>query len=169
MERERNETEKLLAKAVSIKKEREQLDLVAKTELDRIQHKAKTVTQKSMEDIGKLKSMFYEGVSKSDAARIAALKRGATGGFEKHLMEAKCLTTMTGNQNLPNRYESKGLSRERECVMCLSEEMSVVFIPCSHQVLCETCNELHEKRGMKDCPSCRTPIQRRIEVRFANS
>ncbi|KAL0302939.1 UNVERIFIED_CONTAM: putative E3 ubiquitin-protein ligase [Sesamum radiatum] len=51
-----------------------------------------------------------------------------------------------------------GVKRERECVMCLSEEMSVVFLPCAHQVVCTTCNELHEKQGMKDCPSCRSPI-----------
>ncbi|KAJ0035107.1 hypothetical protein Pint_24978 [Pistacia integerrima] len=36
-------------------------------------------------------------------------------------------------------------------------------------VVCTTCNELHEKQGMKDCPSCRSPIQRRIPVRYARS
>lgn len=164
MERERNELEKLHTKAALIKKEREQLELVAKAELDRIQHRAKTMTQKSMEDVRKLKSIFSEAVSKSEAARIAALKRGATGSFEKR----KCLANKMGNHNFLNHYGIKGLSRERECVMCLSEEMSVVFLPCSHQVLCENCDKLHEKQGMKDCPSCRTPIQLRIKVRFAN-
>ncbi|GFP98618.1 putative E3 ubiquitin-protein ligase rf298 [Phtheirospermum japonicum] len=53
--------------------------------------------------------------------------------------------------------------------MCLSEEMSVVFLPCAHQVVCTTCNELHEKQGMKDCPSCRGPIQRRVCVRYART
>lgn len=62
-----------------------------------------------------------------------------------------------------------GVKRERECVMCLSEEMSVVFLPCAHQVVCTTCNELHEKQGMKECPSCRGAIQRRISVCFARS
>lgn len=59
------------------------------------------------------------------------------------------------------------LQRDRECVMCLTEEMSIVFLPCSHQVVCAKCNELHEKQGMKDCPSCRALIQRRIHVRSA--
>ncbi|KAJ0547264.1 putative transcription factor C2H2 family [Helianthus annuus] len=53
--------------------------------------------------------------------------------------------------------------------MCLSEEMSVVFLPCAHQVVCTKCNELHEKQGMKDCPSCRGPIQQRVSVRYARS
>ncbi|GER50155.1 RING/U-box superfamily protein [Striga asiatica] len=28
---------------------------------------------------------------------------------------------------------------------------------------------LHEKQGMKDCPSCRSPIQRRVSIRYARS
>ncbi|KAE8731559.1 hypothetical protein F3Y22_tig00002799pilonHSYRG00181 [Hibiscus syriacus] len=69
-----------------------------------------------------------------------------------------------------HEFSGKGVvKRERECVMCLSEEMSVVFIPCAHQAVCIACNELHEKQGMKDCPSCRSPIQRRINVRYARS
>lgn len=60
------------------------------------------------------------------------------------------------------------VQRERECVMCLTDEMSVVFLPCAHQVVCLKCNELHEKQGMTGCPSCRTPIQRRICVRLAD-
>lgn len=66
-----------------------------------------------------------------------------------------------------NSEKFAGVKRERECVMCLSEEMSVVFLPCAHQVVCAMCNESHEKEGMKECPSCRTAIQQRISVRFA--
>ncbi|KAK1692827.1 hypothetical protein QYE76_009524 [Lolium multiflorum] len=57
------------------------------------------------------------------------------------------------------------LQRDRECVMCLSEEMSVVFLPCAHQVVCAKCNDLHAKQGMKECPSCRAHIQRRVCAR----
>ncbi|XVF28462.1 hypothetical protein REPUB_Repub15cG0031300 [Reevesia pubescens] len=59
-------------------------------------------------------------------------------------------------------------SVKRECVMCLSDEMSMVFIPCAHQVVCTTCNELYEKQGMKDCP-CMSLIQLHILVRFTRS
>lgn len=63
----------------------------------------------------------------------------------------------------------RDVRRDRECVMCMCEEMSVVFMPCAHQVVCIKCNELHEKQGMRDCPSCRTPIQQRIRVYGASS
>nr|GMC80508.1 putative E3 ubiquitin-protein ligase RF298 [Ipomoea batatas]GME14291.1 putative E3 ubiquitin-protein ligase RF298 [Ipomoea batatas] len=59
-----------------------------------------------------------------------------------------------------------GIKREWECVMCLTEAKSVVFLPCSHQALCTDCNVLHERQGMKDCPVCRTPIMQRIQAHF---
>uniref|UniRef100_A0A0D9WXV2 RING-type domain-containing protein n=1 Tax=Leersia perrieri TaxID=77586 RepID=A0A0D9WXV2_9ORYZ len=61
------------------------------------------------------------------------------------------------------------VQREQECVMCMEEEISVVFLPCRHQVLCVGCNQLHQDEGMTDCPSCRSPIKRRISARFADS
>nr|GMD70702.1 putative E3 ubiquitin-protein ligase RF298 [Ipomoea batatas] len=59
-----------------------------------------------------------------------------------------------------------GVKREWECIICLTKATSVAFLPCAHQVLCKDCNTLHENQGMKDCPSCRTPIVQRIHARF---
>nr|GMD68378.1 putative E3 ubiquitin-protein ligase RF298 isoform X1 [Ipomoea batatas] len=59
-----------------------------------------------------------------------------------------------------------GVKREWECTICLTKATSVAFLPCAHQVLCKDCNTLHENQGMKDCPSCRTPIVQRIHARF---
>ncbi|GFP89109.1 putative E3 ubiquitin-protein ligase rf4 [Phtheirospermum japonicum] len=48
--------------------------------------------------------------------------------------------------------------------MCMTEEISVDFIPCAHLVLCGPCNILHEKQGMSVCPSCRATIDERVVV-----
>lgn len=61
------------------------------------------------------------------------------------------------------------VQRDRECVMCMNEEISIVFLPCAHQVICIKCNELHRQQGLKDCPSCRTPIMQRIRVYGVNT
>jgi len=66
-------------------------------------------------------------------------------------------------QELQESSQREGNS-DRQCVMCMSEEVSVVFLPCAHQVVCVKCNDLHEKKGLTDCPSCTVPIQRRINV-----
>ncbi|XP_072995161.1 putative E3 ubiquitin-protein ligase RF298 [Typha latifolia] len=80
-------------------------------------------------------------------------------------INAQVLAVILESLELP----SDDVQHERECVMCLTEETSVVFLPCAHQVLCKECNELHVQGGMNDCPSCRTPIRRRVSVRFASS
>lgn len=66
-------------------------------------------------------------------------------------------------QELQESSQREGNS-DRQCVMCKREEVSVVFLPCAHQVVCVKCNDLHEKKGLTDCPSCTIPIQRRINV-----
>ncbi|XP_020114376.1 MND1-interacting protein 1-like [Ananas comosus] len=55
-------------------------------------------------------------------------------------------------------------SNHRECVNCKHDEVSVVLLPCAHQVLCARCNEDHEKRGKFSCPCCNTKIDERIRV-----
>ncbi|KAH7388515.1 hypothetical protein KP509_16G079400 [Ceratopteris richardii] len=58
----------------------------------------------------------------------------------------------------------KEFHRNHACVFCTGGKLCIVFLPCAHQVICIQCNELHLKKGLKDCPSCRTPIQERIRV-----
>nr|KAJ0200483.1 hypothetical protein LSAT_V11C600331880 [Lactuca sativa] len=48
-----------------------------------------------------------------------------------------------------------------ECVMCGENEVSVVFLPCAHEVVCGDCN-----KGLKkdECPTCGVAIEQRIRV-----
>ncbi|KAK4586994.1 hypothetical protein RGQ29_023934 [Quercus rubra] len=170
--------EELLVQANSIRKEREQIEASTKSKEDMIKSKAEKNLQKYKDDIEKLEKEISQLRLKTDSSKIAALKRGIDGSYASRLTDIR---NGLDHQNSWSPYisdvvrefqdysESGGVKRERECVMCLSEEMSVVFLPCAHQVVCTTCNELHEKQGMKDCPSCRSPIQRRISVRYARS
>ncbi|KAE8665450.1 hypothetical protein F3Y22_tig00112614pilonHSYRG00078 [Hibiscus syriacus] len=167
---ERMAKEKVLAQAAYIRKERERLEAAAKVEEDKIKLKAEKDMQKYGEEIKTLENKLSELKTKLDSSKIAALRGGIGGG------NGQCSSVNEVNhvQNFPKgvvnieHYSgSRGLKQERECVMCLSEEKMVVFLPCSHQVLCAKCNELHEKQWMKDCPSCRTLIDYRIYARFA--
>ncbi|KAG6526389.1 MND1-interacting protein 1-like [Zingiber officinale] len=63
----------------------------------------------------------------------------------------------------------KTMHRNRACVVCAKEEVSVVFLPCSHQVLCASCNENHEKAAKTCCPCCNIRIEERIRVFGASS
>nr|GLL42629.1 putative E3 ubiquitin-protein ligase RF4 [Ipomoea trifida] len=63
-----------------------------------------------------------------------------------------------------NSWEQGMMEVERDCVMCLSVEKAVAFLPCAHMALCQDCNVVHQRLGMNDCPTCRTPISKRIIV-----
>ncbi|XP_015578234.2 putative E3 ubiquitin-protein ligase RF298 isoform X2 [Ricinus communis] len=157
---ERALKEALLAQFASIKYEQDKVEAARKAEEDMIRQRAENDAKKYKEDVAKLEKQVSEIKLKSDASRIAALKRGMEGSQDSDMVKMA--------ENFQETFGTKGLKRERECVMCLSEEKSVVFLPCAHQVLCMECNELHQKEGMEDCPSCRTPIHCRIPARFAH-
>lgn len=175
---ERMARENLLAQAAAIRNEREQLEAGAKAEEEMIKLEAEKKMSKFTEDIEKLESQLSLLKYKSDSSKIAALRGSVDGSFGGLMPDSKIKNpAMKKGSEIPGfsmgggsssgSSLTGGLKRERECVMCLAEEKSVVFLPCAHQVLCQKCNELHEKQGMNDCPSCRSPIQQRIQVHFA--
>lgn len=177
-QQEEKAKEELLMQTSSLTKEREQIEVSTKSKEDMIKLKAENNLQKYKDDIQKLEKEISQLRLKTDSPKIAALRRGIDGSYASKLTDVKSAQDLKwwrapydaeAVAELHVYSETGGVKRERECVMCLSEEMSVVFIPCAHQVVCTTCNELHEKQGMKDCPSCRSPIQERISVRYARS
>ncbi|CAL9233190.1 unnamed protein product [Arabidopsis halleri] len=168
---EKAATGKLTTQAAALKKERGKLEELGKSEEERIKTKAENDVKYYIENIKRLDTEISKLKLKSDCLKIAALKKGVDGSNDKSGMNHTTTTKanlMAATKVWENNHgaESK-IKRERECVMCLSEEMSVIFLPCAHQVLCSKCNQLHEKEAMEDCPSCRAKIQRRIQARFA--
>lgn len=175
---EENSKSELLAQVSSSKKEREQIEASTQSKEDTIKSRAESNLLKYRDDISRLEKEISQLRLKSDSSKIAALRRGIDGSYASKLTDFRDATNLKDSAisyiskimtaaKLHNLTENGGVKRERECVMCLSEEMSVVFLPCAHQVVCTVCNELHEKQGMKDCPSCRGPILRRVCVRYA--
>ena len=63
----------------------------------------------------------------------------------------------------------KEANSDRECVICMKDEVSVVFLPCAHQVMCASCSDEYGKKGRAACPCCRVPIEQRIRVFGASS
>lgn len=58
---------------------------------------------------------------------------------------------------------------DRKCMICMKDEVSVVFLPCAHQVLCANCSGNYDKKGKATCPCCRVPIEQRVRVYGASS
>ncbi|XP_031399533.1 putative E3 ubiquitin-protein ligase RF298 [Punica granatum] len=177
---EKKAKEDLLAQGTLIRKEREESEAFAKSKEDMIKLEADNNFHCFKEDIQKLEKEISELRLKTDSSKIAALRRGIVDGTyasrftdrktpQAHKEDPPAAAIAPVSDLVADFKDCYCVKRERECVMCLSEETCVVFLPCAHQVVCKTCNELHERQGMKDCPSCRCTIQRRITVRYAPS
>ncbi|CAJ2629244.1 E3 ubiquitin-protein ligase rf298-like protein [Trifolium pratense] len=154
VKKERAKKEKILAEAAFIRKEREQYEALMKAEEDALRTKAASELQAYVESVVKLEKEMAKLKLKSDSKN----------SIPSVVKENKKSEMTAGSSQ--DKLAGGRLKREHECVMCLSDERSVVFLPCAHQVLCPKCNVLHEKQGMKDCPSCRTPIKFRIHAKF---
>ncbi|XP_019157786.1 PREDICTED: putative E3 ubiquitin-protein ligase RF4 [Ipomoea nil] len=136
---EEREKIKLLEKAKSLRRERQEMNEKAKMEEDKLIAKTEENRVK------------YEECMKELRARISARKLGPE-------------SSSSSSSEKATAAEMK--RREKECVMCLSVDRTVGLLPCAHLAFCEECSELHERLGMNDCPTCRTLIMQRIRVRF---
>lgn len=154
----------------SERKERDQIETSARSEENLLHLKAANDTQRYKSEIRALEQQIVQLKVSLDSSKVAAPKWGADNKtYALHLSEGRKNSNaqILSNIAVPQDLDFDDIQRDRECVMCLSEEMSVVFLPCAHQVVCAKCSDLHEKQGMKECPSCRTPIQRRVCARPA--
>ena len=158
----------LLSNSERIKQEK--IESSAKLQENALIVKEENDLQKYKNDIRRLEQQTAQLRLMTDSSKFATLKWGTNKSYASCLSDGrKSSNALYLTKIIVQDLGSDDVQPERECVMCLTEEMSVVFLPCAHQVVCTKCNELHEKQGMKDCPSCRTPIQRRISVRSADS
>ena len=146
--------------ATTIREERESLEALANAEEEKIRQKAKEKLQKYKEEIQKMEAQISVLRTASESSKIAELRR-SIGGSSVPASEGY------HNRDVLKGSEAGSVRRERECVVCLTNEISVVFLPCVHQIVCAECNEQYGSE-MEDCPACRKRIDRRISVRFAS-
>ncbi|CAJ1943129.1 unnamed protein product [Sphenostylis stenocarpa] len=66
-------------------------------------------------------------------------------------------------------FSDKEVNSNRECILCMKDEVSIVFLPCAHQVMCASCSDEYGRKGKAACPCCRVQIQQRIRVFGASS
>ncbi|XP_047327916.1 putative E3 ubiquitin-protein ligase RF298 [Impatiens glandulifera] len=177
---EQKAKEMRLKQAKTVRKEKESLEAWGLEEEERIKRRAEDGLQKHKSVIKDLERRISEMKFESECSELAALRRSGFGTFTGggdgdgapfqsggSSSDKKRLEVFRGNfaENIKKETEEEEEGEGRECVMCLTYEMEVVFLPCAHQVLCRYCNELH-KTGMNFCPSCRADIEGRILVKY---
>ncbi|CAI9274707.1 unnamed protein product [Lactuca saligna] len=61
-------------------------------------------------------------------------------------------------------FDEKETRIDGDCIICLKDEVSVVFLPCAHQVLYASCNDEYGTKRMAKatCPIFRVAIEQRF-------
>ncbi|XP_024169957.1 MND1-interacting protein 1 [Rosa chinensis] len=141
-----------------------------KRKLEALRLKIEIDFQRHKDDLQRLEQELSRLKSSAQSTELPlpsnALPRGISGGAKPQGETiAKLLREL---DNLENSAE-KEVSCDRECMICMKDEVSVVFLPCAHQVLCANCNDDYGKKGRATCPCCRAPIEHRIRVFGASS
>ncbi|KAL3649090.1 hypothetical protein CASFOL_005493 [Castilleja foliolosa] len=159
----KEEKEKLNAEKryVSLRAKIEAEDALMQVEADNIIQTGQMNKQKREDDIKNLETMISELKLESDKIKIATLNAGYGLNLKKQVPKVRKRLAV-----FQDIVKGEYVELESVCIMCTKEETSVVFIPCSHQVLCGPCNVLHEKQGMNDCPSCRSTIDKRVVATY---
>ncbi|GLJ13967.1 hypothetical protein SUGI_0223370 [Cryptomeria japonica] len=173
---EEKSKEEAIMRATTEKQAKEQIEAATKRKEDALHQKAEMDTQRYRDEVQRLEHEITQLRFTTESSKLAAMQWDSNQTVSSCPSDTNSIQILrqTNTRLLSEIAELQDLShsevqRDRECVMCLSEERSVVFLPCAHQVVCTKCNELHGKQGMNDCPSCRTPIQQRVCVHSANS
>ncbi|XP_009592605.1 MND1-interacting protein 1 [Nicotiana tabacum] len=149
------EEEQRLKEAAEATNKRKLEALRLKIEIDFQRHKDDL--QRLEQDLSRLKA------STELQNQSANLVTGNSNGEQPHADIARMLHEL---DRLENSSE-KG-SSDRECLICKKDEVSIVFLPCAHQVMCANCND-KGKKGRAKCPCCGVPIEQRIRVFGATS
>ena len=55
--------------------------------------------------------------------------------------------------------ESEEIDENEECCICMDSRRSIVFLPCGHVCVCNTCS-----KDLIQCPLCRVRIQQKIII-----
>ncbi|KAJ4958168.1 hypothetical protein NE237_025279 [Protea cynaroides] len=147
------------ATEVSVKRKRETLR--RKIEIDFQRHK---------DDIRRLEQELSRLKASVESAQLnCPLNTLYTGDFETAKSHKEVNTRMLHELNKLQDSSDKEDTFDRECLICMKDEVSVVFLPCAHQVLCANCNEGYFKKTKATCPCCRVQIEQRIHVYGASS
>ncbi|KAK2969523.1 hypothetical protein RJ640_029816 [Escallonia rubra] len=155
------EEERRLKEAAEASNKRDHEALRLKIEIDFQRHKDDL--QRLEQELSRLKaSVQFSELHHHTNNLLAGNAEGAKPQGER---------TTTLLQSLGNLDDSseKEVGGNRECLICMKDEVSVVFLPCAHQVLCAKCNDDYGKKGKATCPCCRVPIEQRICVFGASS
>lgn len=156
------EEERRLKEATEASNKRKHEALRLKIEIDFQRHK---------DDLQRLEQELSRLKTSSQSTELHRQPSNLSGGnYESPNRKGETIAGLLHElDKLEDSSEKEVSNYDRLCLICLKDEVSVVFLPCAHQVVCANCNEDYGKKGKATCPCCRVPIEQRVRVFGASS
>jgi chlorite dismutase len=154
LKEERKAKEEAAAKLEELTKATEATKATFYRRIDSLRQKTELDAQRYRDDIRRLQEEHARFLLQNSRSVISSA-----------ISNSLPLASEGANKNgRTEQQERKAIGRRWQCVACLKEEVSVLLLPCAHQVLCVACNESHVNMGKVRCPCCNAKIEERIRV-----
>ncbi|KAF6134190.1 hypothetical protein GIB67_013587 [Kingdonia uniflora] len=152
------------------RRSKEAAEVNGKRNQEALRRKIEIDFQRHKDDIQRLEQELSRLKASTESAKLNTQSNSLSTGKSdtakiQRESNAKLLDDLNKLQDSSEKEETSG----RECLVCLKDEVSVVFLPCGHQVLCANCNEDYGKKSKATCPCCCVHIEQRIRVYGASS
>eukprot|EP00931_Biecheleriopsis_adriatica_P075673 TRINITY_DN4947_c0_g1_i4.p1 TRINITY_DN4947_c0_g1~~TRINITY_DN4947_c0_g1_i4.p1 ORF type:complete len:284 (+),score=67.83 TRINITY_DN4947_c0_g1_i4:135-986(+) len=137
-----------------------------------VEEEGEQVKQKAIADnMASVMALFHEEIRITDEERSAYLSQIQQ--LEQQKTEAERQKTEAERQKAEADQAKQGVmhvadSQFAVCIVCMSEEATLVCIPCGHQCICAHCVE-GLKRVDHKCPLCRTQVDSWVGVKKCTS
>ncbi|KAF3325944.1 MND1-interacting protein 1 [Carex littledalei] len=154
LKEERKVKEETTAQLGELSKATESTNGTFRRRIDSLRQKIELDTQRYRDDIRRLQEEHARLLSQSTRTVVSS----AITNSSPPTLEGASKNGKT------EQLERKAIGRRWQCVACSKEEVSMLLLPCAHQVLCVACNESHVNMGKVRCPCCNTKIEERIRV-----
>ncbi|KAJ7011215.1 hypothetical protein D5086_001301 [Populus alba] len=141
-----------------------------KRKLDALRLKIEIDFQRHKDDLQRLEQEFSRLKSAAESTELNYQSNALPSGkSERTKHQGGTIARLLHEIEKLENSSEKGANCDRECMICMKDEVSIVLLPCAHQVICANCSDNYGKKGKATCPCCRVPIEQRIRVFGASS
>ncbi|KAG5248980.1 MND1-interacting protein [Salix suchowensis] len=142
----------------------------SKRKLEALRLKIEIDFQRHKDDLQRLDQEFSGLKSAAESTELNNQSNALPSGkSERTKPQGDTIARLLHELDKLENSSDKGANCDRECMICMKDEVSIVFLPCAHQVICASCSDNYGKKGRATCPCCRVPIEQKIRVFGASS
>ena len=162
--------EQALGQVEEERRSKEAAETSSKRKLETLRLKIEIDFQRHKDDLQRLEQEFSRLKASAQFTELnSQLNTLSSGKAEGEKPQGETIANLLHELDKLEDETDKGVICDRECIICQKDEVSIVFLPCAHQVICASCNDNYGKKGRATCPCCRIPIEQRIRVFGATS